>query len=651
MAIKLKPRLKTLCKEVLSSLDGTLSTEESQNLPWYILRKLVSDRAETLGTLGEKLLEICESKDITGYFELQCFNDPTVYGSDHQKYLDVTTVLSFLKKYPFGKVANLDPLLAAKRRFHEAERLCRATNKRLKWFRNRGYRLEKTRPGMHAIIHRARLTISSLLGSVDLNKIYDQSRHGPGGAIAVSGLQTTAYYKYAAPLYTVTSRALPYAVAAVLADQQWRRYVCQPESILGDPVPTTDEAFEKVWSRLRVTSYNKVTFVPKTAQTHRAIAVEPLMNIYLQLGVGSYFRDCLRRFGVDLSSQSRNQLLACLGSTDILPFLARPATLDLSMASDTLSIELVKELLPEDWFNLLSDLRADYGMLEGERLRWAKFSSMGNGFTFELESLIFYSLVESVMDSLNEEKGQVSIYGDDIIVPGTAMLRVVEVLNYAGFRVNTEKTFAFGPFRESCGRDWFSGVDVRPFFLKREMKKRRDLLLTLNTFYIKNVAGEFQGAYTFLLGRLPGIIKNNLLGPVTSDLNGHVFAPIDVAVKSQLVDWDKNVQSWSYVSIKDVAKTFRGSLGPIHLQMMDRTRHSQPLQDVNVYSFGRGALKSNLLSGWSNSPFGWSVRFVYLLAKWVDDLSSDRGSSSDITQRQSTGMRLLTQLSNEWGNK
>lgn len=39
-----------------------------------------------------------------------------------------------------------------------------------------------------------------------------------------------------------------------------------------------------------------------------------------------------------------------------------------------------------------------------------------------------------------------------------------------GFEVNRDKTFLFGPFRESCGTDWYQGVDVRPIVLDTSLE-------------------------------------------------------------------------------------------------------------------------------------------------------------------------------------
>lgn len=651
--MKPKLRLNRLRKELVLLLGTKVSSEESLGLPWGILRKLVEDHKENLGTLYDVLIDVVTSRDVSRYFGLQLLNDPTVYGSSASVYRSAAAVLSFLKKYPFGEVAGLDPLGKAKSRSDEAEKLCRQTNRRLRWFRHRGYRLEKLRPGLHAVFHRARSYISSWLGSVDLNTIYNHTRHGPGGALGVSGSRTTGYYKYSAQTYTVSTRARPYAIAAILADEQWRRYIIGRSKTFGPWRSEADEAFYKALESLEVVSYNKVTYVPKTAQTHRAIAVEPLMNVYLQLGVGQYIRDKLRRAGFDLSDQTRNQRLARLGSQwDGVPSEG-PVTLDLSMASDTLAVELVKELLPEEWYNLLSDLRSENGLRDGVEVPWSKFSSMGNGFTFELETMIFAALSLAVHCECGGRRDHISIYGDDIIVPANLTLRVVEVLNYAGFRVNTEKSYAFGPFRESCGKDWFKGEDVRPFFLRKEIKTRRDLLLCHNSFFVRSAEGPNSEVVRYLFNRFPAMVRDNLRGPISEDTEGHLFSHRDSAQTSRLVQWDRDCQQWSYPSLKDSPLEFGGESEAVYLQLRDslsrQPRESGDHDDTLslwLQSFGRGEPK-DVLAPLSKVP----LRYRTQVARLVRHLGGDSSSNAAVvTRRKATRVRLATLTSNGWRN-
>jgi hypothetical protein len=217
-------------------------------------------------------------------------------------------------------------------------------------------------------------------------------------------------------------------------------------------------------------------FVPKNAKTHRVIAKEPHVNSYLQKGLGGLIRKRLRDVaGVDLNDQTRNQRLARHGS-----LTGELATIDLSGASDTISSELVKFLIPDRWFKLLDATRSKQGLFEGSWIHYEKFSSMGNAYTFELESLIFWALCKATLHVLGQ--GQtLSVYGDDLIVPSSTFGLVVTVLEYAGFSTNDKKSFSSGPFRESCGQDYFQGVGVRPIFQKEEISNVESLYRSANS--------------------------------------------------------------------------------------------------------------------------------------------------------------------------
>jgi len=201
-----------------------------------------------------------------------------------------------------------------------------------------------------------------------------------------------------------------------------------------------------------------LSFVPKNAKTFRGVSTPPSLNMMVQLGINTYMAKRLKRFGVDVTDQERNKRLAREGSIS-----GGLATLDLSSASDTIAIELVAHLLPIDWFTFLSYYREGSMEYKGETIKLHKFSAMGNGYTFPLETLIFWALSSACLENAHDV---CSVYGDDIIVPVDAVPLVSRVLTAAGFTINFEKSFWRGPFRESCGGDYYSGIDIRPIFLK-----------------------------------------------------------------------------------------------------------------------------------------------------------------------------------------
>lgn len=225
---------------------------------------------------------------------------------------------------------------------------------------------------------------------------------------------------------------------------------------------------------LKVVRGNVLFTVPKKTDIDRCACKEPDINMFLQKGVGRHIRRRLLSVGINLNDQSINRDLARAGSID-----GSLATLDLSSASDRISLEVVSTLLPPLWFTYLNSIRSQNVTIDGETYRTEMFSSMGNGFTFELESLIFYALSRSVL-YFEGIPGTLSIYGDDIIIPSGSFDAVTFVLNRFGFVVNMDKSFHTGDFRESCGGHYLRGEDVTPFYLKRKATRLTDVIRVAN---------------------------------------------------------------------------------------------------------------------------------------------------------------------------
>lgn len=209
---------------------------------------------------------------------------------------------------------------------------------------------------------------------------------------------------------------------------------------------------------------SKLQFVEKNYKTKRAILLEPDGNMLLQKGVGTLIRKCLRRVGINLNSQRLNQALARIGS-----ITGTLCTLDLSAASDSVTLMLLRFLLPWKWYSLIYEIRSHLYNDNGTWCKMHKVSSMGNGFTFELESLVFYALSQAVIDIDRPVDTRVAIFGDDIIVASEVCARLIKTLHQAGFSINSEKSFWSGPFRESCGKHYHSGADVTPVYIKGDL--------------------------------------------------------------------------------------------------------------------------------------------------------------------------------------
>ncbi len=340
------------------------------------------------------------------------------------------------------------------KRFHDAEAACRETNMWVeKTFRYDPFWIK------------VRRRIYDTLGQFSWDECARFFGFGPGATTRLPRSESHASYKYSGIPESTSGNAI-LASCAIRMVPLWIHNVL---SAGGDPD-----------NLVKVVPGNCVIAVPKNFKTDRTIAKEPCMNIYIQKGIGRIIRFRLKRVGIDLNDQSRNQRAALLGSYD-----GSLATVDLSMASDTISSSLVEFLLPNDWLLALEQCRSYVGVLpSGEVIRYQKFSSMGNGYTFELESLIFWAIAQQVCRSnINETDPSVLVYGDDIVIRSTECPELLRRLVQSGFTPNESKTFYSGPYRESCGKHYFLGEDITPFYVRKPVQKLDRLFLVHNNVH------------------------------------------------------------------------------------------------------------------------------------------------------------------------
>lgn len=382
--------------------------------------------------------------------------DPSQYLDWKAYYLDVLAT-DFLRKHA-GLPTTFNKRSNAKEKYLEAERLCTKTSVRFSKLNNHHYD-DLSEALIGDFLRSVKRKIGGILGRVP-DEVYP--RFGPGATVDDRGRLTTVIDKMVS-VPTVTPSAL--LLLELWKHTAWgREYLRRPEKR----------------GRVRQVDFGRYVTVPKDAKTDRSIEIQPSINVFYQLGLGAAMRTRLKRWGIDLDNgQEVHRRVACAASRTGLY-----STIDLSSASDTISLEVVKALIPSDWYEALRMLRTSKSLMpDGKKLWLAKFSAMGNGYTFELETLIFASLVSCTLTSLNlpsQAGDDFWVYGDDIIVPTCATRAVLAVLKYCGFQPNSSKTFSTGLFRESCGGDFFDGWPVRPHYLKDEPNEPHDIISLAN---------------------------------------------------------------------------------------------------------------------------------------------------------------------------
>lgn len=223
----------------------------------------------------------------------------------------------------------------------------------------------------------------------------------------------------------------------------------------------------------------RLVTVPKSSTALRTITVEPCLAQFAQQGLNTILRDHIRKDYVlsrclALDSQVPNQVLALEGSRN-----GNWCTIDLSSASDRLSLQVVKEAFAKRprFLEALLASRTPSVKLDSDVLTLKKYAGMGNATTFPVQSVVFACLaITAITQSekyLTSAKvasaaNDVRVFGDDIIIKTEHFQAFADWINCFGLKINQSKTFSEGFFRESCGVDAYSGVDVTPVYLRRD---------------------------------------------------------------------------------------------------------------------------------------------------------------------------------------
>lgn len=495
-------------------------------------------RSKSWGLLVDSASYICEQQ----------------YHSPEEHFL-CNQLASLIRKVPF-KDPTLTPEQNAWDKFLASEQACKDTNARFTAFSSEMFSAEE-------YLGRARNWIRRVLGeSPDFKSIFERCDFGPGASVGVHGECTHKGAKLTAEKWSVTGSAYDYARVSMMGDHHIWEYL-----LGGAPFCFDSDLFrEKFDAKASIVQANKITMVPKTAKVHRTIAIEPLLNGYVQKGVDLHMRDKLRKIGINLNDQTRNQRLAKLGSEGGFDPLV---TIDLSSASDSISIQLVKNLLPPDWYDFLNAIRSPCYESSYGSGKYEKFTSMGNGFCFPLETLIFAALIVSVYQDVATRTPIFSVYGDDIIVHQSAALLLTERLAFCGFKINSDKSFLFGPFRESCGADYFEGVYVRPYTLDFIPENYRDVVKILNG--IRNSPFVQKDIWGFCFSRIPEKVR--FVRPYSGPPDTAIEVDLDTFMSSPFSKWCKKIQGWKWTEYITTAVTDKRDFVP-SIQMYGLLRGS-----------------------------------------------------------------------------
>lgn len=263
----------------------------------------------------------------------------------------------------------------------------------------------------------------------------------------------------------------------------------------------------------------KLMQVPKNFKTPRTITVERAVRMSDQLRLKRALewavkRTWVGRLWLSLSDQTQNQLFAWLGSLE-----GEIATIDISSASDWISVDLARDCFPGGWYRAFCSTRPTHYVVTSARNKnpipqpLSTLGPMGVGWTFLMESVFYLAVslvafqyaealgvytaknqIQHIPDNFKRLRWAAGVcqtlpngitirtdfgrpyicttYGDDCAMPEPVAAVFVGICEVFGITVNYSKSYLTGSFRESCGgdyyRDWRGLVhDATPVYWSR----------------------------------------------------------------------------------------------------------------------------------------------------------------------------------------
>jgi hypothetical protein len=464
-------------------------------------------------------------------------------------------------------------------------------------------------PDGEVIVERMRCLIGQVLCNTDPFSI--RPRHG-SGATACRTPNWKKYHNFR--FYEKLDASYPYS-----------------EHFFASPTHLADELDKLENAPVIAVPQARVCLVPKDSRGPRVISCEPAELMFIQQGLmkllyGTLENHRLTSGQIHFLDQSANRELARLGS-----ITGDLATIDLSDASDRVSLNLVRRVFPPNWVRAFEACRSEETILpNGELVKLNKFAPMGSACCFPVEALIFWACVASATGGITwtkslRQRPDIHVYGDDIIVPSNLFEVAMSGLETIGLKVNTNKSYWKGPFRESCGGDYYRGYDVTPVRVRKFLSKSRTSIAT-NADLANSFIGKFgyeharsivsvietDGGYVYPRSELliPAVIRYT---PCVSN---------DVFFRRR---WNKNLQRWEYrtLTLTSVSQQRQPANWSELLRMelsKDRSRDERNLQLRHLSSDGQdhdpyvnpiAILDSKEDPGWYTDPHSVVTKWVW----------------------------------------
>lgn len=373
------------------------------------------------------------------------------------------------------------------------------------------------------VLSLARQYCSHVLGDFDDDLCHNKAQFGSGASVGVKAREAHLAQRFVIPI-TGSKEQISWWRSEYDSCPHFQQWL---ESMYG----ITDTSDPRIYKEVDTLA---LTFVPKNHKSLRAILPNTTIGTYQSRGVGEIIRDRLKAVSRLDIRKLQHIHRVCAWSSSIG---RRHVTMDLSSASDSISEGLLETLLPADWFSFLKGNRIGTVVVDGNVIQSNTFCTMGIGYTFELQTLVFLSLIWACQATNDKfmRPTWISVYGDDLIFGSHLDSQVRDVFGKVGICVNEDKTFNEVPFRESCGGDYYRGWDVRPF--QPEMDRNFVTPLEYEAMLYKCINGllirwdehAVWNTIRFLTNEIEKVAQACLLVPLTHPEDSGIRTGIDRA--------------------------------------------------------------------------------------------------------------------------
>lgn len=269
--------------------------------------------------------------------------------------------------------------------------------------------------------------------------------------------------------------------------------------------------------------YVEAAAVPKSYKGPRIIAKVSAKCQYHQQGIRQKAIECINKCWagdyIVLDDQTINQEWSRLGS-----IYGTYATIDLSSASDSISEHLARQILPKSWYSIISEYNPEFIKIRGKKVKRNIFLTSGSGDTFVMESIIFLAIAMTATEysSIYRDEDILfpRVYGDDLICDVRAYDTLVDFLGMLGFTVNRDKSFVDGKYRESCGSEWFCGLDTATKYFPRKAFDEGSAEYLEGLISLQHRLYEFEACEQWLARHIKDMFRSRTGKEMTSSLPG-----------------------------------------------------------------------------------------------------------------------------------